>query len=136
MPELRPVYDLLRELKRRIEDKPRFRLHVHPDSAMWLGIAVSNSNLERHVTVVPDPDVSKASEGWVEDLSAEQWAALRALVGQRVRVRAHRSIEGSDHEIGPLIVLTDNEAIVGAGDNGSQFYLRWISVEPEEEVTT
>lgn len=55
-PALRSTSDLLDELRDRVLNRPKLRLHVNPASAMWISISVQNTGLSADVVVVPDPE--------------------------------------------------------------------------------
>jgi hypothetical protein len=117
--------DLLDRLRDAVADKPRLRLHVNPDSAMWISISVQSTGLSEHVLVVPDPACPEVGKGWIEELSTVQWREMRALVGQRVTVTDARLGTLS----GTLLALDHREARLDLGD-GDVRYLFWITVEP------
>jgi hypothetical protein len=121
----RPNSDLLDELRSAAASRPRWRLHVHPDSAMWISISVQGTGLGEHVRVVPDPSCPELGKGWIETLTTEQWAGLLALVGQQVIV----TTSGLGVLSGELLALNDREARVDLGDADIR-YLPWITVEP------
>jgi hypothetical protein len=121
--EMRSILDLLDELRWAINETPRKRLHVASDSAPWISVSVGNTGLSDHVTVVPDPACEHLDQGWVENLTIEQWAQMRALVGQAVTVEDARigSIRGT------LRALDHRTAEVDLG-GGDVRYLMWITV--------
>ncbi len=124
--EHRSNNDLLTELRAAVDNRPRWRLHVHPDSAMWIAISVQSTGLSEHVQVVRDPGCPEEGLGWIETLSTEQWRAMRALVGQRVAVETYEL----GTLTGTLLSLKHNEARLDLGDNDIR-YLPWISIQPE-----
>lgn len=128
--EYRSNHELLSELCAEVLDVPRRRLHVHPESAMWISIAVQNMGLSPHVQVVRDPDCREAGRGWVETLTVEQWQTMRALVGERVRVKASwpEMLAGAWLQ-GALLALDHGEAQLDLG-GGDIRYLQWIEVTP------
>lgn len=101
---------------------------------MWVSMSTANTNLDRHVTVIPDPAVDGPGRAWIEEFSVEQWRALRGLIGQRVRVASHRPYYPED-VIGKLVQLTDSNAVVDAGGN-DHCHLRWVTITPEREETS
>jgi hypothetical protein len=120
-----PNSDLLDRLKAAVADKPPFRLHVNPDSAMWISISVRNTGLGDHVQVVPDPACPEQGKGWIEELSTEQWGQMQALIGELVTVTDARL----GVLTGKLLTLDHREARLDLGD-GDVRYLFWITVEP------
>lgn len=128
--QLRPTLDLLSDLRAAVDDRPRWRLHVHPDSAMWITIGVQNAGMAAYVRVVGDPACAEIGKGWIETLTVDQWRKLRALVGQQVTV----STAPLGTLSGTLLALDDKEARLDLGD-GDVRYLPWITVEPVEPRT-
>lgn len=125
--EYRSNPDLLDELRALVRDRPRYRLRVHPEAAMWIAVSVHNTGLDAHVQVVPDPACPAVGRGRIEALSVEQWRALRALVGHRVTV----STADLGRLTGTLLALTDAEARLDLGDDDVR-YLPWLDIEPEQ----
>lgn len=121
--------ELLDRLKLMVADTPRLRLHVSPGSAMWIAVGVRNLGLDGHVQVVPDPDCPDPGLGWIEELSAQQWREIRAMVGQTVTVTDARL----GALTGTLLTLDHREARVDLGE-GDVRYLHWISIESRDEV--
>jgi hypothetical protein len=121
-----PTFELLDRLKAAVTDKPRLRLHVHPEAAVWISISVRNTGLSEQVQVVPDPACPEQGKGWIEELSVEQWRQMRALVGGPAIV--------SDARLGALagtlLSLNHREAQLDLG-GGDVRYLHWITVEPQ-----
>lgn len=117
--------DLLDELRRKVLDLPRQRLHVHPESAMWISMSVQHAGLSPHVHVVADPECLEVGKGWIEQQTAEQWRELRSMVGQQVEVQA----ETLGALSGVLLALDHGEARLDLG-GGDVRYLRWISIVP------
>lgn len=128
LPELRSNSDLLAELRESVLDLPRRRLHVHPDSAMWITISVGKTDLSPYVQVVADPACPEIGMGWIEDVTAERWRELRSLVGRRVTVLSERL----GALTGVLLHLEHGEARLDLG-NGDVRYLRWITVDPADD---
>jgi hypothetical protein len=124
-PQYRPNLELLDDLREAVAARPRWRLHVHPDAAMWISIGVGNTGMSEHVRVVPDNDCPEAGKGWIETVTAERWRELQALTGQPVTV--------TTATLGPLtgtlLALDDTEARLDVG-GGDLRYLPWISVIP------
>lgn len=123
-PETQSNSDLLAQLKAAVADIPRHRLHVNPDSAMWISISVQNTNLSAHVQVVPDPDCTEAGQGWIETLTVDEWRAMRALIGQRVTMKT----DSLGTLTGVLLALDHSEARIDLGDDDVR-YPRWITIE-------
>lgn len=120
-----PNSDLLDELRRSAAELPRWRLHVHPDSAMWISISVQGTGLSPYVRVVPDPDCREVGKGWIETLTVDQWRELRAQVGHLVVVETAEL----GALAGTLRALDHSVAQVDLGD-GDIRYLPWITVTP------
>lgn len=118
--------ELLDDLRDEVERQPRRRLHVHPESVLWILIGVQHAGLSPHVQVVGDPACREAGKGWIETLTVEQWRGMRALVGSRVTVTTRLGTM-----TGVLKALNQHEAQLDPGD-GAVRYLSWISVEPTE----
>lgn len=122
--------DLLSELRAAVAERPRLRLHVHPESAMWISMSVQNTGLSEHVEVVPDPACSEVGKGWIERLTTAQWREMLALVGHRATVTASwpEALQGTSLD-GVLLALDHGEARLDLG-GGDIRYLPWISVGP------
>lgn len=126
--EPRSNSDLLGDLRESVLNLPRQRLHVHPDSAMWISISVQQTGLSPYVQVVPDPACSEVGKGWIEEQTAEHWRELRSLVGNRVTVR-----DGTLGALtGVLLALDHGEARLDLG--GDVRYLRWVSIDPSSKT--
>lgn len=121
----RPTSDLLSELRQAVKDLPRLRLHVHPDSAMWIAISVQNTGMSPYVQVVPDVDCPELGRGWVETLTVDQWREMRSLVGQLATVTDHRL----GALTGTLLSLDHDEAKLDLGADDVRF-LRWVAIAP------
>lgn len=115
--------ELLNELQALVADRPRFRLHVHPESAVTLMISVQYKTLSEHVQVVQDPACTDRGQGFIEEVTAEQWRYWRLLVGRRVVVAS--SELGT--VTGTLLELDHRTATVDLGDNDTR-YLSWITI--------
>ncbi len=115
------VLDELADLVNR--ERPRYRLHVHPDDAMWICISTNHAALSPHVRVVPDPQ-APSGQGWYETLDSGRWAELQALVGRRVVVETARV----GRMTGVIVSLDDNEAVLDVADDDRR-YLPWITIE-------
>jgi hypothetical protein len=109
-------------------DVPRWRLHIHPRSAIWISLSVQHHGLGQFVEVVPDRACRDLGRGWVEALTAEQWRAMRDLVGTRVEVFT----PDLGRLVGTLVALDHAEARLDLGD-GDVRYLTWLSVQPAAE---
>ncbi len=127
-PDLRSTSDLLDELRDRAQFRPKLRLHVNPDSAMWISMSVQNTGLSGDVVVVPDPTVQPAGKGWVEEIDAQRWRRMLGWVGTGQRVHV------ADAELGRitgvLVSLDDREAVVDLGGDDRR-YVYWASIEDE-----
>jgi hypothetical protein len=126
-PNTRSNSELLNELRAALADQPRSRLHVHPEAAMWIAVSVRNTGLGEHVQVVPDPACCDVGQGWIETMNADQWRALRALVGQWVTV----STADLGNLTGTLLGLDHHEARLDLGA-GDVRYLPWLAIHPAE----
>ncbi len=124
--ELRSTSDLLDELRDRARLRPRWRLHVNPDSAMWIVMSVANTGLDGDVAVVPDPAVGPAGEGWVEEIPSDRWRTMLGWVGTGQRVHVDTAELG--RITGTLVKLDDQEAVVDLGDDDWR-YPYWINIE-------
>lgn len=123
--ELRSNSDLLDELRRRIdEDRTRYRVHVHPDAAIWINISTYNTGLSIHAAVVADPAVTEVGRGWLEIITPKQWRKLQALVGHRV----HMDTADQGRLTGVLVELDDEAVLDVAADD--RRYLRWARITP------
>jgi hypothetical protein len=125
---MRSNSELLDELARVVAALPRQRLHVHPDSVMWIVHSVQYAGLGQHVEVVADPACPEVGLGWIETLTIEQWRALRALVGRRVTVATAERGKFT----GRLVALDHSEALLdpGGGIRGIPRRLPWLAIEP------
>lgn len=128
-PETRSNSDLLDELRSAVADRPRWRLHVHPEALMWIAISVHNTGLTEHVQVVADPGCRDIGQGWIETFSVEQWRALRALVGRQVSV----STADLGGLTGELLSLDHAEARLDLGD-GDVRYLPWLTIQDADHA--
>jgi hypothetical protein len=125
--EQRSNSDLLAELRQGVLDLPRQRLHVHPESAMWISISVQQTGLSPYVQVVPDPACPEIGKGWIEEQTTERWRELRSIVGQRATVRS----EALGALTGVLLALDHAQARLDLG-GGDVRYLRWITIDKEQ----
>lgn len=125
LPQHQSNSELLDQIRSAVDDRPRYRLHVHPDAAMWISIGAQNTGLSPHVQVVPDPACREVGKGWIEILTVEQWRRLRGLVGQRVTV----TTANLGALTGDLLALDHSEAQLDLGGDDIR-YLTWITVEP------
>ena len=132
MRALRRTYELLDELKERIKDRPKLRLHVNPESAVWIIMSIEETGLGGHVRVVPDPGIVEAGRAWLEEFSVEQWRAMHGLVGTRVRAQTDIG-----EFVGTLIELSDSEMVIDpAGDPNDRRYVYWLTIEAAPEDTS
>ncbi len=128
-PDLRPTSDLLAELRDQARFKPKLRLHVNPDSAMWIMVSVQNTGLSDEVAVIPDPAVEPAGRGWIEEIPPDRWRQMLGWVGTGQRVHVTDAQLG--RITGTLVSLDDREAVVDLGDD-DQRYVYWASIEEAE----
>jgi hypothetical protein len=119
--------DLLEYLRTAVDNRPRWRLHVHPEAAFWLAISVQNTGLSEDVRIVSDPACQEVGKGWLETLTVDQWLQLRALVGQQVTVTS----VALGVSVGTLLALDHVEARIDLG-GGDIRYLDWLTVEATE----
>jgi hypothetical protein len=127
--EHRSNSDLLDDLRAEVKDSPRRRLHVHPDSAVWIMIGVQNTGLSHHVQVVADPECREVGKGWIEALTVERWRDMRALAGRQVTVKTCEL----GALTGTLLALDHGEARLDLGD-GDIRYLPWIEVYEDRQA--
>jgi len=127
--ELRSTSDLLDELRDRAKLRPRLRLHVNPNSAMWIAMSVANTGLDGDVAVVPNPAIEPAGMGWVEEIPTDWWQTMLGWVGTDQRV--HLDTAELGRLTGTLVKLNDREAVVDLGGNDWR-YPYWINIELAE----
>jgi hypothetical protein len=125
-PALRSTSDLLDELRDRALNRPKLRLHVNPDSAMWIQISVQNTGLSGDVMVVPDPAVEPAGKGWVEEIDPRRWQQMLGWAGTGQRVDVDNADLG--RITGTLVSLDSREAVVDLGDDDRR-HVYWTSIE-------
>ncbi len=128
-PELHPTSDLLDECRERTRMRPKLRLHVNPDSAMWITMSVANTGLDGDVQVVPDLAVEPAGRGWLEEIDPQRWRQMLGWVGTNRRVHVTDARRG--RITGTLVSLDDREAVVDLGGDDHR-YVYWISIEEAE----
>lgn len=124
-PELRPTLGLLAELRDRVRFRPKLRLHVNDNGAMYTVMSVSHAKLDDDVVVIPDPDVP-TGQGWIEEIPTDRWRQMLGWVGTDRRVHVTDAKLG--RITGVLVSLDDREAVVDLGGD-DQRYVYWASIE-------
>lgn len=123
--DLRSTSDLLAELRDRALNRPKLRLHVNPESAVWIMMSVQRTDLSGDVVVVPDPAIQPAGQGWVEEIDSRRWRQMRGWVGTDQRVHVDNADLG--RITGTLVSLDSREAVVDLGNDDVR-YVYWTGI--------